>query len=116
MSTPQRPFWKRKRFIAAAAAMLAGLYLLTFIPTSWALLRIDAEAHPTEWAVLVAYNRPTAALLMACPESVRDSVIAAINYGQPKGGWTMYENMEAGMGIGIYRLERPGIVADVRLW
>jgi hypothetical protein len=113
---PKKPWWRKTRAIAFTFLLLAGFYLLTFVPTCWALLRIDPATHPAEWSVLVAAHRPTAALLMACPETLRDGVIAAVNYGRPEDGWTMYENSGAGMGIGMQREESPTVVTDVRLW
>lgn len=53
---------------------------------------------------------------MACPSALRDGVIAAVNYGRPEDGWTMYENTRAGMGIGVQREESPAVVTDVRIW
>lgn len=114
--TPKKPWWRRRRWQFTLAFVWFAFYLLAFVPTGWALLRIDSDAHPTEWAILAAWQRPTAAVLTACPEPVRDAVITTVNHGRPEGGWTMYENSEAGMRIGMYRRESPTSVTDVRIW
>jgi hypothetical protein len=75
------------------------------------------ETHPTAWAIVVAYDRPIAALLSVCPESVRAGVVAVVNYRRPEGGWEMScQRLPSGPTIGLYKRKRPGVIVDVRLW
>lgn len=103
-----------------AVPLLVVVYLLSFFPACWALMRTDSTNHPIRWEVLRALHSPTAFALRASPSTVREWVFAAVDRMHPVNGWKIYENWDAGLGVGMYRTDHAPdgdpVITDIRLW
>lgn len=75
---PNKPWWRRKRTWAVAAAALLA-YPLSFVPAMWVLMRTDVDGNAGGRQAIRVVYRPAATALMACPDGVRRSVAKVVN-------------------------------------
>ena len=79
---PKRPWWKRRRTLAAAPAWVAASYAAGFVPACWVAVRFDPLPGVAADAVERAYP-PVAFALMASPPWAQRGVATVVNVGLP---------------------------------
>lgn len=84
---PKRPWWRKKRAIAAGLLWLMLWYPLSFAPAMWIATRLPLGpgGRTTEFAFLSWLYRPVAMALVESPEPVRDAVFFVGELGNPAG-------------------------------
>ena len=84
MDAPKRPWWRKKRWLAAGLLLVALSYPLSFVPAMWVATRLSVRPErQAELSFLGWLYRPIAIALIESPHPLRNGVYWIIELGAP---------------------------------
>lgn len=113
---PCRPWWRKKRWRAAAAVAFLSAYPPSFFPACWALMRLDPNARPGDvprWEALTWAYRPAAEAVIAAPPGVQRAVARAVEAGSPAGCRFRVDTM---MVLSVRPTADPALPYMIQVW